>query len=202
MIKSNPCIPNKIPYTIAVIKEVLRIYPATSDTRTGEPNFSATDGSNRNFPTDGFLVWDDPHASHGNSVYWPRPDDFLPEQWLVAASDPLHPIKEAWRPFSRGPRNCIGQEVAMTEMKLIMVMTGRRFDIQLAYEDLDRAKGTANIKTVYEERGYQIQRAQRVMTFRAVKSMVLDQFRLLASKFLSYYGEVNCGGWDPMDKGC
>lgn len=54
----------------------------------------------------------------------------------------------------------MGQELAMIEMKVIMVLTARRFDIGLAYEDLDPAKGTRGIKTVYGERGYQIQRAQ------------------------------------------
>lgn len=160
IITSNASLLNKIPYTVATIKEVLRMYPAVSSTRAGEPNFSVTDDANRSFPTDGFLVWDVPQAIHRDPAYWPRPDDFLPERWLVAAGDPLHPVEGAWRPFSHGPRNCIGQELAMMEMKVIMVMAARRFDIQLAYEDLDRAEGTKNSKTVYGERGYQILRAQ------------------------------------------
>lgn len=157
---SNPSLLNKTPYTVAVIKEVLRMYPAVSGTRAGEPDFSVTDDANRNYPTEGFLVWDNPQAIHRDPAYWPRPDDFWPERWLVAAGDPLHPITGAWRPFSHGPRNCIGQELAMVEMKVIMVMTARRFDIQLAYDDLDGAKGSKQIKTIYGERGYQIQRAQ------------------------------------------
>lgn len=160
IISSNPSLLNRIPYTVAVIKEVLRMYPAVSGTRAGEPNFSVTDDASRSFPTAGFLVWDDPQTIHRDPTYWLRPDDFLPERWLVAAGDPLHPIKGAWRPFSHGPRNCIGQELAMIEMKLIIVMTARRFDIHLAYGDLDRAEGTQNVKSVYGERGYQIQRAQ------------------------------------------
>lgn len=157
---SNPSLLNKIPYTIAVIKEVLRMYPAVSGPKAGEPNFNVMDDANRSFPTESFLVWDIPQAIHRDPAYWPRPDEFLPERWLVTADDPLHPIKGAWRPFSYGPKNCIGQELAMLEMKIIMVMTARRFDIQLAYEELDGGKVTKRIKTVYGERGYQIQRAQ------------------------------------------
>lgn len=160
MMISNPTLLNKIPYTVAVIKEVLRMYPAVSGTRAGEPNFSVMDDANRNFPTEGFLVWDILQAMHRDPAYWTAPDKFLPERWLVTVDDPLHPIKGAWRPFSHGPRNCIGQELAMLEMKIIMVMTARRFDFQLAYEEVDRGKGTKHIKTVYGERGYQIQRAQ------------------------------------------
>jgi cytochrome P450 len=160
IIRSNPSLLNKIPYTTAVIKEVLRMYPPVSGVRAGEPGFNVTDDVGRSFPTEGFLVWDVPQVIHRDPAYWLKPDDFLPERWLVAADDPLHPVKGAWRPFSHGPRNCIGQELAVLEMKVIMVMTARRFDIQLAYEDLDRAEGTERIKTVHGERGYQIQRAQ------------------------------------------
>ena len=159
-IASDPFLLNRLPYTHAVIKEVLRMFPAVSGTRAGEHNFSVIDDTGRHFPTDGFLVWDDPQAIHRDPTYWLRPDDFIPERWLEEPGDPLYPIKGAWRPFSHGPRNCIGQELAMIEMKVIMVLTARRFDIGLAYEDLDRAKGTRGIKTVYGERGYQIQRAQ------------------------------------------
>ena len=159
-IASDPFVLNQLPYTLAVIKEVLRMFPAVSGTRGGEHNFSVTDDTGRHFPTDGFLVWDNPQAIHRDPTYWLRPDDFIPERWLVGPGDPSYPIKGAWRPFSHGPRNCIGQELAMIEMKVIMVLTARRFDVGLAYEELDRAKGTRGIRTVYGERGYQIHRAQ------------------------------------------
>ena len=160
IIVSDSFLLNRLCYTHAVIKEVLRMFPAVSGTRAGERNFSVIDDTGRHFPTDGFLVWDDPQAIHRDPTYWLRPDDFIPERWLVEPGDPLYPTKGAWRPFSHGPRNCIGQELAMIEMKVIMVLTARRFDIGLAYEDLDRAKGTRGITTVYGKRGYQIQRAQ------------------------------------------
>lgn len=157
---SDPFLLNKLPYTLAVIKETLRLYPAVSSTRAGEPNYSVTDDMGRSFPTDGFLVWANPQPIHRDPTYWPRADNFLPERWLVGPDDPLHPIKGAWRPFEHGPRNCIGQELAMLEMKVIMVLTVRKFDVQLAYEDLDRKRGEKGITNVYGERGYQIQRAQ------------------------------------------
>ena len=56
VITSDPFLLNKLPYTLAVIKKTLRIYPAVSSTRAGEPNFSVHDDVNRLFPTNGFLV--------------------------------------------------------------------------------------------------------------------------------------------------
>ena len=113
-----------------------------------------TDDAGRRFPTDGFLVWANPQPIHRDPAYWQRPDEFLPERWLAAPGDPLHPLKEAWRPFEHGPRNCIGQELAIIEMKVIMVMTLRRFNIGLAYEELDCARRAKGIKAVHGERGY------------------------------------------------
>lgn len=50
-------------------------------------------------------------------------------------------VKDAWRPFEKGPRTCIGQELALLEMKIIMVMTLRYFDIKADYEEWDRKLG-------------------------------------------------------------
>jgi len=160
LIAENPFLLNQLSVTTAVIKETLRLYPAVSSTRAGEPGFSVTDDAGRQFPTNGFLVWANPHAIQRDPAYWPQPDEFIPERWLVPSGDPLHPVKGTWRPFEYGPRNCIGQELAIIEMKIILVMTIRRFDIRLAYKDVDARRPGKGVKTVYGERGYQIQRAQ------------------------------------------
>lgn len=48
----------------------------------------------------------------------------------------------------------------MIEIKIITAITARKFDFELAYEELDGEKSAKTIKTVYGEAGYQIQRAQ------------------------------------------
>ena len=151
---------NRLPYTIAVIKEVLRLYPAVSGTRIGEPGFDVVDDTGQHYPTHNFLVWDIGHAIQRNPAYWPRHDDFLPERWMVSPEDALYPTKAAYRPFSQGPRNCIGQELAMIEMKVILVLAARRFNVTLGYEAVDRMKPKKGITSVYGERGYQVERAQ------------------------------------------
>jgi len=49
--------------------------------------------------------------------------------------------KDSWRPFEKGPRACIGQELAMLEMKIIMVMTLRDFDVKENYAEWERKIG-------------------------------------------------------------
>lgn len=46
------------------------------------------------------------------------PKEFRPERWLEAVKD-YDPF--AYIPFSAGPRNCLGQHLAMIEMKVMIV---------------------------------------------------------------------------------
>ena len=146
---------NQLPFTTAVIKEALRLFPAGSTTRDGEPGFSLShDG--RQYPTEGCIVWSLHQAIHREPLYWPEPDTFIPERWLVPDTDPLHPVKGAWRPFEFGPRNCIGQELAMLEMKIVMVMTLREFTVKSSYEEWDNLHNKSGPRTVSGERAYQV----------------------------------------------
>jgi cytochrome P450 len=69
--------------------------------------------------------------------YFPNPHNFIPERFISTGSgEASASLNPAYFPFSKGPRNCIGQELAMLEMKIILVMTILKFDIRAAYEDL------------------------------------------------------------------
>ena len=82
---------------------------------------------------------------------------FKPERWLLKPSDPDYPIKGAWRGFEFGPRNCIGQELAVIEMKIVMALMMREFEIIPAYEEWDQMNNTRGIKLNPEgERAYQV----------------------------------------------
>ena len=154
-LKEEPYLLNQIPYSIAVLKETMRLFPAGSSVRRGEPGFNVRDAEGRSYPTDGFLVWAISQPLHRDGDYWPQPDIFLPERWLVGPKDPLYPVKGAWRPFEYGPRNCIGQELAMMEIKIAMVLVLATFDIEVAYEEIDR-RSSRKPKMVNGERAYQL----------------------------------------------
>lgn len=159
-ITDNPHLLNRLPYTLAVIKETLRLFPVASSTREGERGYSVVDADGRQYPTEGCLVWCVHQTIQRDPAYWPEPNSFIPERWLAPEGDPLHPIKGAWRPFEFGPRNCIGQELATLEMRLVMVMTLRAFDISTAYNEWDRLTARKDPRTVDGERAYQLVMSQ------------------------------------------
>ncbi|KAI1842737.1 hypothetical protein JX266_011058 [Neoarthrinium moseri] len=160
LLRQSPYLLNQLPYTLAVIKETLRLFPAASSTRSGERGTHVLAGGQR-FPTEGFMVWSLHQALHRDPALWNMPDAFRPERWLPDRADKLNrPLRDAWRPFEFGPRNCLGQELAVLEIKVVLVMLVRTFNVIVAYEEWDRLQGHHDGKphnmTVAGERAYQV----------------------------------------------
>ncbi|KAF6807702.1 cytochrome p450 71b25 [Colletotrichum musicola] len=145
-LKENPHMVNRVPYTTAVIKETLRLYPPTSTLRNGKPDFCLYDreepGSTTRYPTEGCIVFGNHHGLHHNPRYWKEPDAFVPERFLVSPNDPsgLHPLPDAWRPFEKGPRACMGSELAMVEIKAVIMLVAREFDFTPSYQEWEAAQ--------------------------------------------------------------
>ena len=157
LLSNSPHLLNQLPFTTAVIKETLRLYPPASSTRVGEPGFNIITPDGRACPTEGLLVWSNHFAIHRNEDYWKRPDEFLPQRWLAEKGDELYNSeKGSWRTFEHGSRNCIGQELAMMELKLVLAMTVRKFNVDSAYDEYDKMRNRRAPKTVDGERAYQI----------------------------------------------
>lgn len=159
LLKDHSQLINQLPFTTAVIKETLRLFPPAAAFRGGLPGVSLRNpkGSEK-YPTEGCGIWVMHNAIHRNPEYWPEPAKFLPERWLVGPEDPLYPPKWGWRPFEYGSRNCVGQTLVMLDIKVTLVMVIREFDVKDAYDEWDRLNGTTGIKTMDGERAYQVAR--------------------------------------------
>jgi len=138
--EESPRLVNSLPLTAAIIKEVLRLYAPATSARSGEKGFSVRGIDGRDYPTEGCMVVVFANILSRGEQYYPAPNSFCPQRWLP--DTPYKPVpKDAYRPFEKGPRDCIGQALAEVELKILLALTLRRFDFKEAYDELDRRLG-------------------------------------------------------------
>ncbi|KAJ6016624.1 cytochrome protein [Penicillium sp. IBT 35674x] len=148
-LNDRPELINQIPYTLAVTKEILRLYPPASALREGQPGESSCR-----------IKWDkvpDKWVSAlGPSWVHPAQSRLLAESLLLPSRSMASRTRHAWRVFELGPRGCIGQSLAMLDVKITLVLTLREFEFQDQYAELDWLHPKNGLKTVFGERAYQI----------------------------------------------
>ena len=154
---SKPQLTKALIYTQAVTKEAMRLFTPAGGTRAGKPNVSVTDDEGNECPTADAIIFIIHTSMHRAPKYWVRPDEFLPERWLVEPGHELYPQKGAWRAFEHRPRNCIAQDLVMTQLAVVLVMVAREFDFHPAYEEWDNLNPGKGLKTYRGERAYQIE---------------------------------------------
>jgi cytochrome P450 len=127
---------SRLPYTTAFVKETLRLHPPAGTARLipelspGNPTpvtmkIRTMSGEEENVEVNGLRVYTCQRLIHENKDIWgPDANVFRPERWLDEKYMAKIPTG-AWRPFERGPRNCIGQELAMVEAKVVLCAVAR-----------------------------------------------------------------------------
>ncbi|KAF3356761.1 Ribosome biogenesis protein ytm1 [Verticillium dahliae VDG1] len=102
----------------------------------------------RAYPVEGVMVVPCAHTSHMDASLWGDPKVFRPERFLGEEGAATH--RYAWRAFERGPRACIAQDLAMDELRVMLLLTARWFDFEtvvegtserVMYMDLDKLVG-------------------------------------------------------------
>ncbi|KAM8735542.1 cytochrome P450 4T8 [Acanthopagrus schlegelii] len=116
---------SKIPYTTMCIKESLRLYPPVPGmNRKITKPITFCDG--RTLPA-GSFVGTSVYGVHRNAAVWENPNVFDPLRFLPENASRRSP--HAFVPFSAGPRNCIGQNFAMNELKVATALTLKRYEL-------------------------------------------------------------------------
>ncbi|RYO81975.1 hypothetical protein DL766_003476 [Monosporascus sp. MC13-8B] len=131
-ITPNPV--TELEYLTAVLKEGGRTYPPVP---SGLPRQATEGGSSivGQVVPEGTVVYVHPMSINLSPNNFADPLEFVPERWLKDppakyANDNL----EATQPFSVGPKSCIGRNLAMAEMRLILARMVWNFDLELCDE--------------------------------------------------------------------
>ncbi|PLB51299.1 cytochrome P450 [Aspergillus steynii IBT 23096] len=116
-----------VPYLNAVLNEGMRLCPTIPDAmRRSVPAGGATIAGR--FVPGGMVVSVPPWATYRTSRNFTRPNEFAPERWLDDVAF-KNDVKTAFNPFSLGPHNCPGQNLAWLELRLILANLLWRYDI-------------------------------------------------------------------------
>ncbi|KAF7942248.1 hypothetical protein EAE99_000298 [Botrytis elliptica] len=123
-------------YLNACLQEAFRIYPPVPGVlpRRTQPGGVVING---HFIPEDVSVGVHQWSAYHSATNFALPDQFLPERWLDdKVSDPLFASDKRGvvQPFSVGPRNCLGQHLAMSEMRAILARILWHFDVNLCEE--------------------------------------------------------------------
>ncbi|GBM26737.1 Cytochrome P450 3A13 [Araneus ventricosus] len=118
-------------YLDQVISETLRLYPpafrlerqAEDDYRLGNTGINIPKGMVITIPV---------FAMHRDPKFWPNPERFDPERFTPEEEKKIP--KYCYLPFGAGPRKCLGQLFAKTEVKFCLAHVVRYFKINTCPE--------------------------------------------------------------------
>ncbi|KAL1654432.1 hypothetical protein SLS61_003033 [Didymella pomorum] len=120
-----------IPYLDGVINEALRLHPAVPSgvqRETPPEGITLPDGT---YIPGNIIIWMPIHCLQRDPRYWAKPLAFMPERWTDEQPEAIID-KRAFMPFSTGVYNCVGQKLAMMELRSITANLVRAFDITFA----------------------------------------------------------------------
>ncbi|CAG8198366.1 unnamed protein product [Penicillium olsonii] len=126
---------NKLSYMLACLDEAMRMYPPIAN---GLPRLCPESGATimgEYVPPNTFVSvhhW----ALYRREEYFKDPNTFHPERFLGDQSF-ADDRREVLQPFHVGPRNCLGRNLAYSEMRLILALIIFTFDVTIEDEAQD-----------------------------------------------------------------
>jgi cytochrome P450 len=110
---ADPKLHNKLDFTLAVIKESLRLEPPAAAVREAYPNYTFKTSSGATFspPVDAMIYLSGWMLHRNNNVWGEDAEEFKPERLMPGNSIPW-----GYLPFAKRPRDCIGSSLAYLEV--------------------------------------------------------------------------------------
>ncbi|KAK3672299.1 hypothetical protein LTR78_007839 [Recurvomyces mirabilis] len=119
-------------YLVAVIQEGLRMYPPVPIALPRRAPEGGVTIEGEYVPA-GTTVGVHHLATNSSKTHFKHAKEFRPERWL-GAEEFKDDHLDAMEPFSVGPRNCLGKNLAWHEMRLLLATLIFHFDIKLNSE--------------------------------------------------------------------
>ncbi|KAB5513517.1 cytochrome P450 [Coniochaeta sp. 2T2.1] len=129
----------ELKYTTAVIQETMRLFPVGMVVRSPPDATIQHRGKTYNVENQEIMV--PSHTLHYNPEYFDEPGKFKPERFLGEFP------RNAYRPFERGLRSCLGQNLAMEEMRIALFTLVRSFDFELQEPVMKQRFGHTELDT-------------------------------------------------------
>lgn len=127
-----------LPYLKQCIDEGMRLH---STSAIGLPRIvvgeAGVDFDDAHFPAGSVLSVPSYTIHHLREIWGDDVEDFRPDRWLSLTPRQ----KSAFNPFSYGPRACVGQNVAIMELQIIMATVFRRYCFSLYQQKLESHEG-------------------------------------------------------------
>ncbi|KAK5240450.1 hypothetical protein LTS06_012451, partial [Exophiala xenobiotica] len=124
----------KLPYLQACIKEGLRLHPATGLPMVRVVPKGGATIAGRYFPEKtevGVNSW----VAHANqSIFGVDAEDFKPERWLESAERSSE-MNRYIMTFGAGSRTCIGKNISLLEISVLIPELVRKFDFTLVHPE-------------------------------------------------------------------
>jgi cytochrome P450 len=132
----------KLPYTLQVLKETIRLYP---------PAYALLRTSLHDIEMEGYSIHKRQsiiisiYAIHRRAEFFPNPEKFDPERFTPENEKRLP--RYAYMPFGAGPRICIGNHFALMEGHLLLATLAQhvRFDLVAGQDPLPDISKTITV---------------------------------------------------------
>jgi len=120
-----------LPYLDAVVRESLRFYPSAPHYPRTTESSEVKVNEKYTIPKNAWVFLES-WAIHRDKTHWGEDaEEFNPERWFEDKK--RHAF--AWIPFAAGARNCIGQRLAMLEIKIVLIHIFKTFQISFSEEN-------------------------------------------------------------------
>lgn len=107
----------RLPWAGRVIRECMRLYPPAHGMARSTVRDEVLDGC---LIPAGSWVEVSPWGVHHSPAVWPDPGTFDPRRFDVATGQVPGGHRHAWFPFGAGPRACIGMQLALLEVNIVL----------------------------------------------------------------------------------